>query len=132
METNWTNTFKNLPTSPYCLICAGEGQNNIELPDGTVTSASEVKQKLNFPQLYAWNLEPKPLLKSVEYLKQHPGQYYLVVDSGAYSAWSRGKQFDMDEYINFLNSNNVLDVAFWAAEADVIPGSFGVSKLPNF
>ena len=34
--------------------------------------------------------------------------------------------FDMDEYITFLESNKILDVCFWAAEADVIPGSFGV------
>ena len=32
----------------------------------------------------------------------------------------------MDEYINFLNSNNVIEKAFWVAEADVIPGSMGV------
>lgn len=126
MEQNFTNTFKNLPTKPYCLICAGEGQNNIDLPDGSKINASDVKHNLNFAQLYAWNLEGKALLESVNYLKENPNQYYLVVDSGAYSAWSRGKKFDIDEYINFLNSNNVLDTALWAAEADVIPGSFGV------
>ena len=124
---NFTNTFKNISITPYRLISAGEGPRNVNLPDGTVLSASDLKRDMEYPQLFAWNLEGKALLEWVEYKLQHPEcKCDLVVDSGAYSAWSRGKLFDMDEYINFLNSNSVLDVAFWAAEADVIPGSYGV------
>lgn len=127
MEQNFTNTFKNVAKKPYSLICAGEGMRNILLPDSTIINASDVKRDLGFDQLFAWNLEGKALLEWVEYLRSHPDcPCKLVVDSGAYSAWSRGKQFDVDEYIDFLNSNHVLDTAFWAAEADVIPGRFGV------
>lgn len=123
----FTNTFKNISLTPYRLIAAGEGARNVKLPDGSVVNCSDIKRDLGFCQLFAWNLEGKALLEWVKYLNEHPEcKCDLVVDSGAYSAWSRGKLFDMDEYINFLNSNNVIDTAFWVAEADVIPGSYGV------
>ena len=127
MIQNFTNTFKNISLTPYRLIAAGEGARNIQLPDGSITSCSDVKRELNYCQLFAWNLEGKALLEWVKYKKENPDCLCdLVVDSGAYSAWSRGKLFDVDEYIDFLNSNDVIDVAFWVAEADKIPGSFGV------
>jgi hypothetical protein len=126
-EQNWSNPFKNISLTPYRLIAAGEGAKNVEFPDGTKKDCTDIKKELHYPQLYAWNLEGKALLESVEYLNNNPKYNYdLVVDSGAYSAWSRNKKFDVDEYINFLNSNKVIETAFWVAEADVIPGSFGV------
>ena len=127
MIQDMTNTFKNVDRCPYLLIAAGEGARNIPLPDGTTVNASDVKRDLGYPQLFAWNLEKKALLEWVEYLTANPTcPCKLVVDSGAYSMWSRGLEFNMDEYIEFLNSNNVIDSAFWVAEADVIPGSMGV------
>ena len=123
-QQDWTNPYKNLSRSPYGLICAGAGVRNVQWPDGTITSCEDIKRDLGFDQLFAWNLEGKALLEWVEYLNTHPQcECRLVVDSGAYSMWSRGKEFDMDEYINFLNSNNVIETCFWAAEADVIPGN---------
>ena len=129
LNQDWTNTFKNcvIGAAPYQLIFAGEGAKNVELPDGSIMDASEIKRDLGTPQLFAWNLEGKALLEWVEYLNNNPDcPCKLVVDSGAYSAWSRGKEFDMDEYIDFLNSNNVIETCFWAAEADVIPGRMNV------
>lgn len=126
MEQIWTNTFKAVSHTPYSLIAAGDGARNIMLPDGSKVDCGDIKKELGYPQLFAWNLEGKALLEWVQYLGDHPEcPCKLVVDSGAYSAWSRGKKFDIDEYINFLNSNNVIDRAFWCAEADVIPGHFG-------
>lgn len=129
INQDWRNPFKNcvIGEAPYQLIFAGEGVKNVELPDGTVTHCSDTKRDLEVPQLFAWNLEGKALLEWVEYLNEHPEcPCKLVVDSGAYSMWSRGKEFDMDEYINFLNSNKVIETCFWAAEADVIPGRMNV------
>ena len=124
---NWTNPYTNICLSPYRLVAAGGGPKNVQMPDGTIMSASELKRELNYPGLFAWNAEKKDLLEAVEFLHTHPDSNWdLVVDSGAYSAWSKGKLFDVDEYINFLESNKILDVCFWAAEADKIPGSFGV------
>ena len=127
IKQDLTNPFIGISKTPYHIIAAGEGAKNVKLPDGTTTSASQIKRELGYDQLFAWNLEPKPLLEWVEYLKEHPDcPCKLVVDSGAYSMWSRGKEFDMDEYINFLNSNDVIETAFWVAEADVIPGWMNV------
>lgn len=127
MVQDFTNPFKNYKRDEYLLIAAGGGARDVELPDGAVINTSEFKRSLNYPQLFAWNAEQKELLAWVKYLKENPScKCKLVVDSGAYSAWSKGKKFDIDEYINFLNSNDVIEQSFWCAEADVIPGSFGV------
>ena len=125
-QQNWTNPFKDVSLKPYRLIAAGEGPKNVNLPDGTIVDAAKLKIKLQYPCLYAWNLERRALLEFVEYKKEHPDEHCdLVVDSGAYSMWSRGKEFNMDEYIDFLNSNDIIEQAFWVAEADVIPGRMG-------
>lgn len=127
MIQDFTNPFRDYVQEEYLLIAAGEGAKNISMPDGTVLNASDVKRKLGYPQLFAWNSEGKALLEWVSYLNEHPEcKCKLVVDSGAYSCWSRGIEFDLDKYIDFLNSNSVIETAFWCAEADVIPGSFGV------
>jgi len=133
MVQDFTNPFKNYKQEDYLLIAAGGGSfNNIEMPDGKIVSASEIKRDLGYPQLFAWNAEGKALLEWVKYLKEHPeSKCKLVVDSGAYSAWSKGKEFDMDEYIEFLNTNDVIEQSFWCAEADVIPGKFGVDPTPE-
>ena len=124
---DWTNPFKNYTSDSYQLIFAGEGAKNINLPDGSIVDCSDVKRDLEIPQLFAWNLEQKALLEWVNYLNLHPEcKCKLVIDSGAYSMWSRRKEFDVDEYITFLNSQNVIETAFWVAEADVIPGKYGI------
>lgn len=45
----------------------------------------------------------------------------LFIDSGAFSAWTLGKQIDVDEYINFINENKkYFEVC---ASVDSIPGT---------
>ena len=44
----------------------------------------------------------------------------LFIDSGAYSAWTKGKTINVDEYIDFLNNND--DRIYIFAQVDVIPG----------
>lgn len=109
---------------PYMLIAAGAGVSNVELPDGTITSAREVKKQLGYPQLLAWMNEKKELLEWVEEIRNNPNcPCKLVVDSSAYSAWTRGLEVDLDEYIAFINS--ISDAVYWFAELDKIPGKFG-------
>lgn len=127
MEQIWDNPFKNLSTTPYCMICASSGSHTAVFPDGTEMSVVDVKRDLNLTQLFAWNAERRDLLDWIEYFKLNPDyKGKIVIDSGAYSAWSRGKEFDVDEYIDFLHSSGSIDICFWAAEADVIPGTMGV------
>lgn len=44
----------------------------------------------------------------------------LFIDSGAFSAWTKGKEIDIDEYIEFVNNNS--DYITVAASVDKIPG----------
>ena len=40
-----------------------------------------------------------------EYLEgKDPGQFRLIVDSGAYSAWTKGRRVDLKEYVSFLKN----------------------------
>ena len=113
----------------YLLIAAGSGPANIELPDGSITSAKQVKKELGYTQLLAWMNEQKELLDWVEELRKDPqlrANIKLVVDSSAYSAWTRHIQIDIDKYIDFINS--ISDVVYWFAELDKIPGEFGKEK----
>lgn len=127
MEQDFTNPFKDFKSEYYLLIAAGQGIKRVKMPDGNIVNTADIKRDLEYPQLFSWNAETSSLLEWVQYLKENPScKCKLVVDSGAFSCWSKGKPFDKDEYINFLNSNDVIEQAFWCAEADVIPGSFGV------
>ena len=88
------------------MVAAGTGPTSVLLPDGTKTSAKEIKKLLGYPQLLAWQNEQKELLEWVEYKRAHPEcPCKLIVDSSAYSAWTRGLEVNLDEYIEFINSN---------------------------
>ena len=52
----------------------------------------------------------------------------MFIDSGAFSAWTKGKVIDIDEYISFLNS--ISKYITVAASVDVIPGAPRSSEVP--
>lgn len=54
-----------------------------------------------------------------------PDQFTFFLDSGAYSAWSRGTEIDLDEYIAFIKTN--IEVIEVYACLDCIPGVPGRS-----
>ena len=45
----------------------------------------------------------------------------IIIDSGAFSAWTRGKVIDVDEYIEFLNNNEEWFTLY--GQIDTIPGT---------
>lgn len=49
-----------------------------------------------------------------------PSQFRFFLDSGAFSAWSRGTVIDIDEYCAFIKAN--IDLIEVYASLDVIPG----------
>ena len=60
----------------------------------------------------------------VEYLREHPEcTSKLFIDSGAFSAHTKGKVVDVDEYIRYINSIDDQVTVF--AQVDKIPGKFG-------
>lgn len=133
-EQNWINPYANISLTPYRLIAATDAgskdmdiSDNVKLPDGAPINCTELKKQLGYCQLIDWNADGKNLIKWIQYKKEHPeSPCDIVVDSGAFSMWSCGKPFDIDKYINFLNENNIMETAFWVAEADVIPGKKNV------
>ena len=50
----------------------------------------------------------------------------LFIDSGAFSAHTKGVEIDVDEYIEYLNAND--DAFTIYAQVDKIPGRFGQPK----
>lgn len=61
------------------------------------------------------------IYKWIDYFKTIPNnQHKLFIDSGAFSAWTKGKQIDIDEYIEFINKYK--DYITVAASVDSIPG----------
>lgn len=51
-------------------------------------------------------------------------QVNLLLDSGAFSAWSRGEQIDVKDYIRYLKENE--DLLWHYVGLDKIPGEFGM------
>lgn len=98
---------------PFHLYFAGRGSKN----------GVQLKQELGCDQLYSQLNERVHILKDIEYLKEHPGAFNLFVDSGAYSAYTQGKEIDVDDYIDFINKTGDYVTVF--AQVDKIPQVIG-------
>lgn len=61
--------------------------------------------------------------KWMGYKDEHP-EMRLFVDSGAFSAYTKGKEIDLDDYINYLNANG--DYFNVMVQVDFIPGKSNV------
>ena len=98
----------------YDCYFAGSG-TKIVLDEMRKTGCNQLLSQLN---------ERKAILDWVEYLKQHPEcKSKLFIDSGAYSAHTKGVTVDVDEYIDFMNE--IDDYVTIYAQVDTIPGRFG-------
>lgn len=65
--------------------------------------------------------ERKNLEWFVNYKREHPeATYKIFIDSGAYTAWTKGKELDMEDYIQLIN--RVHNEVYLYAAVDVIPG----------
>lgn len=100
-------------SGPFHLYFAGRGSKE----------GLELKRKLGCDQLYSQLNERSHILSDIEYLKEHPGEFCLFVDSGAYSAYTLGKEIDVDDYINFINETGEWCTVY--AQVDKIPQVIG-------
>ena len=64
--------------------------------------------------------ERNNIYKWINRLKDTNSKCKLFIDSGAFSAWTKGKSIDVDEYINFINTYK--DYLSICASVDNIPG----------
>jgi len=57
------------------------------------------------------------------------GNFNLIIDSGAFTVWRKGKEVNIQEYINFLHQiKNSCKGNIRVVNLDVIPGKFGETK----
>ena len=99
------------------LYAAGSGGKNVV----------DYKRKIGYHQLLSQYAERKALLEWVDYLREHPEcKCKLFVDSGAYTAHTKGVDIDVDEYIKLIN--DITDQVTVFAQVDKIPGRWGQPK----
>ena len=67
--------------------------------------------------LYNFYSGKKDVDKDWQYVKFYGGK--IFVDSGAFSAWTRGVKIDVDDYIKWLNERDYIDLC---GQLDTIPG----------
>ena len=81
-------------------------------------------------QLLSQLNDRREIKKWVTYFQEHPEcKSKLFIDSGAFSAHTKGKVVDVDDYINFMNEIDQYVHVF--AQVDKIPGVFGKPKTPE-
>ena len=101
----------------FYLYAAGSGGKNVV----------DYKRKIGYHQLLSQYAERKALLEWVDYLREHPEcKCKLFVDSGAYTAHTKGVDIDVDEYIKLIN--DITDQVTVFAQVDKIPGRWGQPK----
>lgn len=98
------------------LYCVGPEKANI------MAVASE---ELGHNMLFSY-LDAKAIDKYKEMVASH-GK--LFIDSGAFSAWTKGKVIDVDAYIKWINDR--ADYIDLYGQIDVIPGDRNSGKLPS-
>lgn len=100
-------------SGPFHLYFAGGGSKE----------GRDLKRQLGCDQLYSQLNERSHIVADIEYLKEHPGAFELFVDSGAYTAYTKGKEVDVEDYINFINETG--DYVTVYAQVDKIPQVIG-------
>lgn len=84
--------------------------------EGTCVLLSQLNERRN---IYKW----------IERIKESNSPIKLFIDSGAFSAWTKGKLIDVDEYISFINTYK--DYLTVCASVDTIPGKPRTSYIAS-
>lgn len=132
MEQIWDDPFVTLREelkTRYMFVHSAI-EKDFLLPDGTMKFTEVLVEKDLFTLLSWINAKDIAAIKSLQQTNpEYKGR--VIIDSGAYSVWNSGKDFDTDKYIDWLNSDDIIDMILWAAEADVIPGERGRVATPE-
>lgn len=105
------NLSHNFKDEPFQLYFAGGWNKEVD----------KFLQKHNLNRLGS-QLGERPLFEEWMSAKKEGCTGHLFVDSGAWSAHSKGVELDIDEYINYVNSHDEYFYIF--AQGDTIPGKF--------
>lgn len=82
------------------------------------SEAEQIIEENGYCRLYSYVTDKKNLADRFE--RKAKGK--LIVDSGAFTVWTKGITIDVDEYINWLNTNK--EYIYLAGQVDSIPGKF--------
>jgi hypothetical protein len=97
---------------------------NLYAAGSTSKESTDLKRQIGYPQLLSQYLERRNIVNWVEYLKEHPEcECKLFVDSGAFTAHTKGIEVDVDSYIEFVNQ--IDDQVTIFAQVDKIAGIRG-------
>ena len=89
---------------------------NLYLAGGKVKTQDDIIIKRGCDVLFSQINDRKAIKKFLELMSNNK----VFIDSGAYSAWSKNKYIDVDDYIKFINENTDKFTLF--ASVDDIPG----------
>lgn len=90
------------------------------------TMSSQWINELNLNRLFSQELNRSEITKMIELKKSGVYKGKILIDSGAFTAHTKGIELDVDEYISYLNS--ITDYVDCYAQVDTIPGQFGKPK----
>ena len=80
-----------------------------------------------YNKLFSQENDRREIANWVDYKRSHPGaKSKLLIDSGAFSAHTKGIHVNVDEYIEYLNK--IDDGIDLCVQVDEIPGEFGKPK----
>lgn len=79
--------------------------------------ADTLINKKSFPRLFSYYNDKKGIN---DFFKENAFSK-LFIDSGAFTAWTKGVKINVDEYINFLNEH--YDRIYLAGQVDIIAGT---------
>ena len=88
--------------------------------------SSQWINELQLNRLFSQELNRTEIMRMVE--KKKSGEYTgkIFIDSGAFTAHTKGITVDVDEYIEYINS--ITEYVECFAQVDCIPGTFGKPK----
>ena len=122
MEQIWRNPYDG--DNSYAYVHAGSGCTTTVFPDGVEIEGPDLEFMLGLSHLFDWSVTGKGIERWFENLRNHPeAKNRLVIDCGAYSLWSIGKEFSIDKYIDWLNTDDRMDLIYFAVAVDKIPGT---------
>lgn len=109
----------------------GEETGNMDLYFAGMSHVLAAKKitELGCNRLFSQEINRSEIKKIVEQKKAGTYTGKILIDSGAFTAHTKGVQIDVDEYIEYLNG--ITDYVDWYAQVDHIPGQFGKPKTPQ-
>lgn len=86
----------------------------------SMSEADDLIKSKSYNRLFSYLNDKKIIDNYVEYIRNTKSNLKLFIDSGAFTAWTKGNMIDVDEYINWINSRS--DCIHLYGQIDFIPG----------